>query len=118
MRNFKVWSDTEKEGKYVELPVLKPWTCGDGCCSDTLDDFIYFKVGDIIGLAYDQIGNQTLEIGSDYEGYGWRYYQPCYGWEDGYYSKDNLGGSAYLVEIPPCDNRRIVVKFNSRRTKK
>lgn len=59
-----------------DLPVLQLWTCGDGCCSEMERTHEYFHKGDIIYIEMLRMGEETYEVGSDYEGFHTEYYRP------------------------------------------
>jgi hypothetical protein len=65
-----------------DLPAKQLWTCGDGCCQDRKDTTVWYPIGEIIRVEADcddfegGLGWETYQVGSDYEGYETRYYQP------------------------------------------
>ena len=65
-------------GYKISIPVMTFWTCGDGCCSkwDDNDDYVEVAPGDVIEINKEQFGEDTYEIGSDYEGISEYHYRP------------------------------------------
>lgn len=59
-----------------DLPARLSWTCGDGCCSDTVDGEVWYQLGEVIWVDEGQVGWDTHETGSDYEGRRDEYYRP------------------------------------------
>ncbi len=76
-----------KRGRYKVLkssiPVAQYWTCGDGCCSEweTYDREVDYAVGTEIYVTEEQMGPETYETGSDYEGHHEHFYRPLE-WKD------------------------------------
>lgn len=88
-----------EKGKYKVLlspmPGERFWTCGDGCCCDWEYDDVYYPVGSEIYVDDEQLGPDTYEVGSDYEGKRDYHYRPHRGTD---YVKEG-----FLELVPPSE---------------
>jgi hypothetical protein len=70
-----------KGQEYREIPVLKPWRCGDGCCSGTDQTTETYVVGQVIDVTEDRFDHGYAFLESvDADGFEyWDHYRPAYG---------------------------------------